>query len=240
MTSSAINRAKLSYWYHTTLGEELAKVEHQHLSEILAALPGNQLLQLGYDKSGWLTASRIMYKCILEQQSFYAAHASVIADYSELPFTNELFDVVVLPHVLDCADNYPIILREAARVMSGEGYLIILGFNPYSLAVLSPAKPPIHSMPSLAKLRYWLKQANCEIERVNRFFYRPFIQHEKVLKKLAPMETVGTFCWPGQGACYVLIARKKVLAITPLSQKIKNGWRNLIAKPVIEPSRSIR
>jgi SAM-dependent methyltransferase len=229
-----MNQKQLIDWYKTPLGKEFAKIEHDKLTRILTQLPGNYLLQLGDTDTSWLTASRVMCKYILGQQ--LANQPAAIAAFNELPFPNELFDIVILPHVLECSDKYPIVLREAARVMAGEGYLLVLGFSPYSLRALSKAKPPVTKLPSLHNLRYWLNQANCEVEQVNTFFFRPLLQQEKLLSNLQVMEKIGQLCWPGFGSCYLLIARKKIPAITPLNEKIKNWWHYLTVKPMVEPT----
>ncbi|MDF2868343.1 MAG: ric methyl-transferase [Gammaproteobacteria bacterium] len=217
------------------MGREIASAEKLHMSQLLSVIPGNHLLQLGKDSHDWLPASRIMYKCILEQQ-VSAAPVSAIAGFNQLPFSNEMFEVVILPHIIDCASNYPAILREAARVTSGEGRIIILGFTSGSLRALSSAKPPVGKLPSFYKIRYWLKQSGCEIEQLQTFFFRPLIRQAMVLNNLGFMENIGKFCWPNYGACYLIVARKKILARIPLSQKVKNWWRYVVSKPIAEPS----
>lgn len=229
-----MNQNQLINWYQTPSGKEYAKLEHEQLAQQLTKLPGNHLLQLGSCNANWLSASRIMYKCILDPT--LAASPSVVAAYDELPFPHEFFDIVILPHVLELSANYPNVLREAARVTAGEGRLVILGFNPYSLCALSKSKLPIYNLLNVNKLRYWLKQSNCEIEQINTFFFRPLVQHEKLLTKLAFMEKLGQFCCPGLGSGYLIIARKKIEAMLPLNQRIRNWWRVINSKPLAEPT----
>jgi len=229
-----MNQKQLLEWYNTPLGKELAKLEHKQLAQILTKLPGNHLLQLGTLGTQWLDASRVMYKWTLDPCK--ECQPSVLANYDELPFPKEMFDIVILPHVLENAANYPAVLREAARVMSGEGCLVILGFNPYSLATLSKAKPGLRKLPNLHKLRYWLKQSSCEVETAKTFFYRPFTQQKKLLLKLQALEIIGQMGWAGFGSCYIILARKKITAVIPLQQKLKNWWRYLTTKPMVEPS----
>ena len=229
------HQKQLQLWYQSVVGREIANAEQLHMSQLLNGTPGNHLLQLGKDHHDWLSASRIMYKCILEQQ-VSAESISAVADFTELPFGNEAFDVVILPHIVDCTSQYPTILREAARVTAGEGRIIILGFTANSLRALSNGKPPSSQLPSFYKIRYWLSQSGCEIEQLKTFFFRPLIQHSGIMNKLGFMENLGKFCWPNCGACYLIVAHKRIPAMTPLSQKVKNWWRYVISKPLAEPS----
>jgi SAM-dependent methyltransferase len=231
-----MKQMQLSNWYQTALGKEVAKAEALYLSQALAEIPGNHLLQLGSTGANCLTASRALHKCVVQAPEETDHMLSAIASYQELPFPNEMFDIVILPHVLETVDNYPTVLREAVRVLKGEGYLLMLGFNPYRLHALCDTKPPLMHSPSMYKLRFWLQHANCEIQFIKRFFFRPLSQRDKLLHKLQPMEKIGQWCWPAYGACYIVIARKKVLAMTTLNEKIENWWRCMTSKPVIEPS----
>lgn len=235
-----MNLVQLSNWYRTVLGKEIAMAESQYISQLLAKLPGSYLLQLGQTPLSWLNASRIMHKSVVDEQIGKQITSLVVAEFTSLPFPRELFDVVVLPHIVDCKQNYPVIIAEAARVLNGEGYLLILGFNPYSLGALSRAKPPLIKAPSVYKLRYWLRKANCEVIQIKTFFYRPLIQSENVLQKLKVLETVGPFFLPCSGVCYVMVARKKIMLVTPLRQKLKNWWRHWLSKPIAEPSTRTR
>src|SRR6185437_6050332 len=63
----------------------------------------------------------------------YYAPATVIADPHYLPFAENTFDLVVLPHALEFTDDPHLMLREAYRVTRPEGQIVIAGFNPFSL-----------------------------------------------------------------------------------------------------------
>ena len=51
----------------------------------------------------------------------------------ELPIATQSIDLVLLPHVLEFAEEPHAVLREVDRVMMPEGRLVIVGFNPWSL-----------------------------------------------------------------------------------------------------------
>ena len=55
------------------------------------------------------------------------------ARLSQLPIANGAVDAVVLPHTLEFETDPFAVVREADRVLAGEGHLIVLGFRPFSL-----------------------------------------------------------------------------------------------------------
>lgn len=59
--------------------------------------------------------------------------SSVVGQGYELPFVNESFDVILLPHILEIADKPFAVLKEAYRVLTVHGTLLIIGFNRLSL-----------------------------------------------------------------------------------------------------------
>lgn len=79
---------------------------------------------------------RFMAQVTTEQASLrrpVCASPASILDPANLPFANGSFDVLVLFHALDLAVHPQQGLREAARVLSDDGVLIVTGFNPWSL-----------------------------------------------------------------------------------------------------------
>ena len=61
------------------------------------------------------------------------ADADVVARPSQLPIANGAVDAVLLPHTLEFETDPYAVVREADRVLAGEGQLLVLGFRPLSL-----------------------------------------------------------------------------------------------------------
>src|SRR5205814_9709268 len=81
----------------------------------------------------------------------------------ELPLATQSIDLVLLPHVLEFAEEPHRILREVDRVMMPEGRLIIVGFNPWTLWGLRSAMGPSRDafpwnghLVSLLRVKDWL------------------------------------------------------------------------------------
>ncbi len=57
------------------------------------------------------------------------------------------------------------------------------------------------------------------------------------MQKLAFWETLGKHCWPFLGGAYVILAKKRVVPLTP----VKMRWharRQVIASGIVEPGTS--
>jgi SAM-dependent methyltransferase len=63
--------------------------------------------------------------------------SDVIADIDDLPLQDQSVDVCLLSHALEFSMDPHHVVREANRVLIPNGYLVITGFNPISLAGLN-------------------------------------------------------------------------------------------------------
>jgi SAM-dependent methyltransferase len=88
--------------------------------------------------------------------------AGVVARLSALPIQSASVDAVLLPHTLEFQPDPQAVVREADRVLTGEGQLIILGFRPLSAWGLQAAltrgghPPGLRRLLSAHRLRDWL------------------------------------------------------------------------------------
>ena len=82
----------------------------------------------------------------------------VVADTAELPFAGASIDGVVLHHALDVVADQHGTLREAARILKPGGRLVVVGFNPLSLWLLSKPLPAFRDLRPLSvpRLGEWL------------------------------------------------------------------------------------
>lgn len=212
-------------WYELPLGQNLRACERQRLEEILPNLFGYHLLQVGAMADGLLSASRVLHRVVMavgEESS--PEQAGLCGDPARLPISGDSLDALVLYHTLDFASDPHQVLREAERVLVAEGSIVILGFNPWSLwglwhglARRRGGVPWCGRFVSLSRLRDWLSLLGFEVQSTGQLFQRPPLQRPALLERLAFME--GTRLLPG--GVYVLVARKKVITMTP----VKPRWR---------------
>ncbi|MGI4847113.1 MAG: class I SAM-dependent methyltransferase [Janthinobacterium lividum] len=147
---------------------------------------------------------------------------AVAHDFTELPFASQSLDLVLLPHVLEFAQEPHQILREVERVLIAEGQVIICGFNPASMwGARQMARrlrgadflPPHGELIGMPRLKDWLKLLNMEVGRGHFGCYAPACGTEKWLNRFHFMESVGERWWPFLGAVYIVQAIKRVKGV---------------------------
>jgi len=146
---------------------------------------------------------------------------------------SDSLDLVLLPHVLEFADNPHQILREVERVLRPEGNLVISGFNPFSLWGLHRTLGRKQGYPwcghfiRLPRLKDWLALLGFEIAGGRFAAYAPPLHHTKWLERFAFMEKAGDRWWAVSGGVYFLHAIKRV----PGMRLIKPQWnQGLVSK----------
>jgi SAM-dependent methyltransferase len=232
-------------WFAAPLGQGVLTMEKNRISRILPDLFGYHILQInGQATEQLLDSSRIQHKIVFDQQDVQKPGKipDVICSANALPVAPESIDVVVLPHVIEFSSNPHQILRESERVLIGEGHLIIIGFNPYSfwglwrmLLTWREQVPWNGHYIEMARLKDWLSLLDFEIIKTERFYFRPPLSNSKLMKKLLFMEQLGQFCCSYFGGVYLIVAKKRVISMTP----IKLQWqtrRRMISAGAIEPS----
>jgi SAM-dependent methyltransferase len=161
--------------------------------------------------------------------------ATLLADFSALPFPANSLDLVVLPHALELSTDPHATLREVERVLVPEGRVVICGLNPLSLWGFRQRRahwyqqlgfgqmflPQNGQFIAYFRLRDWLRLFGFEVEV--RYFgcFRPAFSNESSLKRFAWMDRLGPHGWPIFGAVYFLVAVKRVRGMTLLNP----GWK---------------
>lgn len=242
------HRRQLQRWFETDLGQGILQLEKQKVSRVLPDLFGYHILQLGYlENHQLLDSSRISHKLIsgLVLDDNTNANVDLVCSNYAIPIVSDSMDVVVLPHLLEFESNPHQLLRETQRILIGEGSVVILGFNPASLwgmirlfLAWTDKSPWCGHYIGLTRLKDWLKLLGFEIVTVERFFYRPPVKNKKVMQRLEIIEQLGNYCWPFFAGIYLLIAKKRVIPVTPLKLEWQKR-RSMIASGAAEPSTRI-
>ena len=125
-------------WLETPFGQALLAQETRIVEETFDGLFGEQCLQLGL----WGEANTFTRFARTQRVTSIADHPAsdddgqpgVIGHLHRLPVADDSIDVVFLPHTLDYSDDRShAILREADRVLTPHGHLVVLGFKPGGL-----------------------------------------------------------------------------------------------------------
>lgn len=235
--------ARLYTWFNADAGKDILDAELETVAGILPNLFGYHIVQLGKQVSDkFLATSRISHAVMIGNEAMFDDGMNVVGRCEALPLQANAIDVLVAPHVLEFADEPHAVLREAERVLIGEGFIVIVGFNPWSLCGLWrilagwQGRPPwMGQFLSASRIIDWLKLLGFEIEFLKKISFRPPLRRGTISIKLRSLELLGNICWPFFGNVYVVVAKKRVAAVTPL----KTSWqtrRSMVAGGVAEPT----
>lgn len=225
----------LQDWFQTPLGQYLLEKERAYLDDVTPDIFGFHALQIGLPGFDLLRENRITHRmrvATLGEPDLYAKG-------HELPFATQSIDLVLMPHVLEFADEPHAILREVDRVMMPEGRLVIVGFNPWSLWGLRSALgfsrneyPWNGRFVSLLRVKDWLALLGFDVNAGRLIGYAPPFDREKLRSRFGFMEPAGDRWWAVGGAVYMLQAIKRVRGmrlITPAWQEKDAREKALVA-----------
>jgi SAM-dependent methyltransferase len=221
-----MNPVQTSDWLASSLGRQLLQAESELLRGLLDDVFGLELLQLGT----WGASRKLLSTCRTRRQTLIAparngtsgCEVDVVAELAQLPVQSATVDAVLLPHTLEFAADPHAIVREADRVLHGEGQLIVLGFRPVSLWGLRAAAaregfpPGLRQMLGPGRVRDWLKLLGYEVVLQKGYlFSRPWGSSTESPRRILRR---GLFN-PLPAAAWMLKARKHVYRMTPLRHR---------------------
>lgn len=123
---------ELESWYQTDQGLNLQASLQSALEPILDTAFGYHLVQVGHTRQQPLCDnSRIRHRAYIAPRG--GQRISLVAEAAELPLESESVDVVVAHHCLEFTAQPHQVLRELHRVLTPQGQLLLIGFNPYSV-----------------------------------------------------------------------------------------------------------
>jgi SAM-dependent methyltransferase len=215
-------------WFETTLGQRLLSHEQAIYDRAVGDMFGFYAVQVGLPQINCLQQSRVPN---IISTGNTTGHVRCESSY--LPFAENSIDLLCMPHVLEFSDNPHQTLREAARVLVPEGYVILTIFNPMSFWGLRKRMMHVKNYPwqgqffSLSRIKDWLALLGLEYVEAQFFSHEVPINNEKWLKRLAFIERIGSQWWPMMGGQYVIVAKKRVVNITLLKPK----WKRRLLQP---------
>lgn len=199
-------------WLQTPQGKYILEWEQDRFDQMVADIFGFNAVQIGLPQCACLRANRMTLRLVLDS----LGDVGVRSDCHHLPFAGNSVDLVVLPHVLEFAENPQQVLREVERILVPEGQLLIAGFNPFSLwgaqRTLAGRKAPFPWLGqyfSVRRMKDWLSVLSFETQAGCFGRYAPAVTQEKWLRRWSFMELAGDRWWPIFGAVYLLQGIKR-------------------------------
>jgi len=239
------SRAGLCQWFTRQPGQSLLAVEALSLRSVLPALYGRIAVQLGCaGPLDLLEACNAYVRAVVDLPELAGPSAvgRVGGQPEQLPFDAGSVDLMLLPHTLEFADDPHQVLREVNRVLTPEGHVVILGFNPFSLWGLwrlfhrrNAEAPWSGHFLHLARLKDWLKLLDFELTQGEMLYYRPPLANVRNMERLRFLDKAGNRWWPLTGAVYLTVARKRVVGMTPLRPEWRQApaFGRVVARPAL-------
>lgn len=213
-------------WQNLPNGELMLNDINCYLEPWWPKFFGYHLLKIGA-LSGYINSEQ----CPINHQvtiSESGERANIFSDIDDLPLLEHSVDVCVLSHALEFSFDPHHVVREANRVLIPNGYLVITGFNPFSLAGINKLIPYRRQISpwcehffSPMRVKDWLHLMGFEI----------LCDHHSLHTTLVGTVNNGFIAknWrkfadnylSSLGSIYVIIAKKRVLPLTPIKPKWK-------------------
>jgi SAM-dependent methyltransferase len=230
----------LSDWFAAALGQAVLREETMLVQRALDDVFGFECLQVG----SWGPGRTLLAGARTPHTTLAAPHTgsgvTVCAPLDSLPFASDSIDAILLPHTLELVEDPYAVLREAERVLCAEGCLMICGFNPWSgwgvrrviarTMRRSLFPPQTRRLLTEGRLRDWVALLGFDVDQVSGYLgLFPFARS-------AGLE--GRVRSPLMSGAYLLKARKRVQALTPVRKKARARKRVMISVP--EPTNSVQ
>ena len=220
-------------WQDLPNGELIVANINQTLAPWWPKFFGYHLLKIGA-LSGEIDSSQspIKHQLTLSEQ---AQKCNLVGDIDDLPLLEHSVDVCVLLHALEFSLDPHHVVREANRVLIPNGYLVITGFNPFSLAGLNQFIPYRRNKTpwnerlfSPMRVKDWLHLMGFEIQLDKRFLHSTLARQVTQGVISNHWHNIASRYFPSLGSVYVIVAKKRVLPLTPIKAK----WQ---IRPRFEP-----
>lgn len=230
----------LRAWLAGPLGGSLLEQERAIVATSLECAFGLHCVQVG----SWGEPDRFLGLARTQRAALVAssgiAGAALVSEPAALALQSDSVDVMLLPHTLEFEAEPHEVLREAGRVLTGEGQLLVLGFEPLGSWSLRNAftrggfPPGLKRMISERRLADWLKLLGFEIAPAERFFYAPPMRSLRAGRARDWLEWIGRAAWPRLSGAYLLHARKRVFSMTPV--RMRSRLRTAVIGGLVEPA----
>jgi len=210
---------QLQEWFRSALGQHLIDYESREFVTIVPHSYWPVGVNQGPGSADCFVDLDVQVQMNIKSQIDTMSYPTVVSRYEELPLGSNSSDLVVLQHTLDFSQDPRQVLREAIEVLRPNGWIIIFGFNPYSLwgatrlMKARSERPPWtgHFLRS-KRVFDWLGLLGTEVVQCKYLVYRPPVRSASVLKQFSFLDIVGSWIWHSCGAIYMISAQKRMFA----------------------------
>lgn len=211
-------------WQDLPNGDLIAKAIAQELEPWWPKFFGYHLIKIGA-----LSAEINSDSCLIKHQFSCTSakeNGDIIADIDDLPLLEHSVDVCLLSHALEFSLDPHHVIREANRVLIPNGYLVITGFNPLSFVGLNKLIPYRRQRSpwnehffTPMRVKDWLNLMGFEVLADQRCLYSNLHGKAYQNKVSRRWSLFAKNYLTSLGSIYIIIAKKRVLPLTPIKPK---------------------
>jgi SAM-dependent methyltransferase len=234
----------LKEFYDTVQGRVVQRILRHHLRRFWPDIKGQRVLGIGY-ATPFLRpflgeAERVA--CLMPMQQgaiFWPGEGKglvAVCDEAELPIETNSVDRLLVIHAMNSVENVDSILREAWRVLVGQGRLVMIVPNRSGIWARMDNTPFGHGAPySLGQIRHFLKEYLFVPERAERALFFPPTSSRLMLVTASIWEKIGQKLFNAFGGVNIVEATKQLYAGTlvgaPAAQAALAARRRFLTAP---------
>ncbi|MEM9103899.1 MAG: methyltransferase domain-containing protein [Pseudomonadota bacterium] len=222
----------LDDWQALPAGTKIQEAVQAELDRWLPMFHGQFMLKIG------ALSNDLNTQCAPITHQFYvnkkeSVSADVVAKSRELPFASDTIDTIIAALVLDYTRYPHQVLREMHRCLDGEGYLVLVNFNPWSFwgagkLLMRFTESPLWKAGYYSPFRIhdWLNLLGFELVSSKFVGYTPPFRN----LHWESVEWMGSKYMPGLGAINIIVAKKKMYRVIPLKSLWKKRSRLIVGQ----------
>lgn len=233
---------ELESWYSQGQGRYVLQQTQATLATRLETAFGYHILQIGPVRGqNLLQASPINHSIHAGERG--GEGIGLVCEADQIPLDSDSVDVIVAHHCIELSENPHQVLRELQRVLTPQGHLLLVGFNPLSLRGLATMVRRLHRRSpwrfyhpvSEGRLTDWLRLVGCTPESRQFIYALPPVGKGRINEALRRGDS-----WLYRhnlpiGGLYVVHAIKQVAGIHPPRLSLRRRSERLIGLAVPKP-----
>ncbi|MEM6639638.1 MAG: methyltransferase domain-containing protein [Pseudomonadota bacterium] len=236
-------RQSLSDWMDSPLGALTTGTESALAEQACERAFGDVAVQIGL----WGKADLFLQHCRTRTAVLAAPKPAdgvdLVCKPESLPLASDSVDLLLLPHTLELSERPQETLREAQRVLVGDGRVVLMCFDPFSLwglgRRLGRIPAPRNASLSIRRLFDWLSLLGLEMTHSQRYLYIPPVNHAAVARQADTWAAVGRRLWPFASGAFFVVARKRIYTGMPVRRRTPRRTPEVVplAKPIAREPR---
>ncbi len=238
----------LREFYRTALGQTARRLLRRRIRHLWPSVAGQRVLGLGFatpylqqfrDEAERVAAAMPVSQGVMRWPADEPGLA-VLAEETELPFSDAMFDRVLVVHGIESADNVRVLLREIWRVLAPAGRLLAVVPNRRGLWSRFENSPFGQGHPYAPnQFTRLMRDTMFSPTQAAQALYLPPWERRFVLGAANTWEKAGSLLWPRFSGVLLLEAEKQIYAPPPGYAERRKRPRALAWRPAASVSRDV-